>query len=956
MVHRAWCFRFVRRKSYRPYCPLRSVVQRQRTVWDVTTTAALDSQVRFLSHPTGLNKQPPLQRQRHRWKCNDPIDHQEKPPHFWWDTSQHQQSRSWFSSFVSEDSTGNKTDGDVDNENIRDDRLANENATMNGQTEAENESKSETPDVASLHGEHHVLDDEDYDDEDAVFPVGFYEEDDDDDVDDDYDSSIVGEEIGKVKEPDPDTAFRRTEQIRARTTKADSDDTAFVVPNEQPSKNTTANKSKVNSSTKDTTTKRETSSENPKTKNKTTNTRISDKYAAFREAQQTRRTSRHTNYWKQHWQRIDPDRQRRTLNDIRTYLDSIVQRGGRVDALVAATKKIQSRAKLASDYSYDNDAETKTSSSSATGAASRCNLYSMGPLTLVLSTIRENTPPIKYEQKALIDFICHKTRATSQSCDSSTTSANTSSARKVDALDEDLADCLLRARYRALFLSPLFWGRPDLSELQHRRDAFQSKSPAERRQEAKTLATKLRTVLPLEFYRRVRWLLQNYVDSSNTSNGTTMKPSSASSSANGNALNGTHVSRTKTFTTSLESSNTIRQNQFNVPIRRLNKFLYRATSTHFHWIASDVARFFDYNYDSMTDDGDVNDANDDDNDKEDDSRGLEDRNEAGIVADDPFVIKAEQSWLRIRDAVAKVLMVIEQKLVHSLAEQKMFLVSADKESTRAENGETTSPEFSLNIEKLRREPERQEKVKNLSHFHFDSVQVDEEHQAIISTFPAPPYMVLVENLPIDVTEQDIDEWYSRCGSIKSISILNKQPDLDPGPLSEDEIKMRRKKAVRRSGRWTRPRSPVYGLIEFSEKSGYDMATQPGLCVFGMVLKRHDVRTIPSQTRLHTLFIENLNCHLPPSSSNPDENQQQSIMRAKDMESNLQKLLDPVWVTAASGQDGLDAIGSCQIQFPSFQISWWAYKTLTTTPGFQNVHWIRTPDDAIKWWTREEGFF
>jgi RNA recognition motif-containing protein len=43
-------------------------------------------------------------------------------------------------------------------------------------------------------------------------------------------------------------------------------------------------------------------------------------------------------------------------------------------------------------------------------------------------------------------------------------------------------------------------------------------------------------------------------------------------------------------------------------------------------------------------------------------------------------------------------------------------------------------------------------------------------------------VVFVNNLPIIVGEEEIDEIYSRCGPLDWIQLFNFQPNLDPGPI------------------------------------------------------------------------------------------------------------------------------------------------------------------------------
>ena len=78
--------------------------------------------------------------------------------------------------------------------------------------------------------------------------------------------------------------------------------------------------------------------------------------------------------------------------------------------------------------------------------------------------------------------------------------------------------------------------------------------------------------------------------------------------------------------------------------------------------------------------------------------------------------------------------------------------------------------------------------------------------------PSEERLVFINNLPIDVSEEEIDEVYSRCGPLDSIRLFNLRPDLDPGPILTIECKERcRSKKLRNENGESphhRPRTPV----------------------------------------------------------------------------------------------------------------------------------------------------
>jgi hypothetical protein len=230
-------------------------------------------------------------------------------------------------------------------------------------------------------------------------------------------------------------------------------------------------------------------------------------------------------------------------------------------------------------------------------------------------------------------------------------------------------------------------------------------------------------------------------------------------------------------------------------------------------------------------------------------------------------------------------------------------------------------------------------------------------------------LVFINNLPIDITEEEIDEIYSRCGPLDSIELFNLRPDLDPGPLTSKRLrelcrnkKLRNKNSFQNGNSMQhRPRTPVYGILRFKTEEGYKVATNPDLCIFGCVIRRHPVLSIKPKA-MDTLYLENIPTYL------------QSI----SLEQKLAQLLQPHNLHVML--DGMKGVGlqeyskpsSCQVKFPDFQTANHAYHCMKegivtdNTSGsdetgdeknnedFQ-VHWFRTPSNSLDYWTRDLGF-
>ena len=234
-------------------------------------------------------------------------------------------------------------------------------------------------------------------------------------------------------------------------------------------------------------------------------------------------------------------------------------------------------------------------------------------------------------------------------------------------------------------------------------------------------------------------------------------------------------------------------------------------------------------------------------------------------------------------------------------------------------------------------------------------------------------LVFINNLPIDTTKEEIDQIYSRCGLLDSIQLFNLRPDLDPGPLSKKQREDRRRKQRVNNSEANasynsqiprrRPRTPVYGILKFQTAEGFNLATCPEMSLFGCVIRRHPVMSIkPAQMK--TLYLENIT---------------QSLLSI-ELEYKLARLLHPHSMHVM--QDGMRGVGnggqngnveysepsSCEVKFEDFQAANEAYDWMIgngavgekPNASFMDgndceVHWFRTPDDKMRYWTRELNF-
>ena len=213
---------------------------------------------------------------------------------------------------------------------------------------------------------------------------------------------------------------------------------------------------------------------------------------------------------------------------------------------------------------------------------------------------------------------------------------------------------------------------------------------------------------------------------------------------------------------------------------------------------------------------------------------------------------------------------------------------------------------------------------------------------IIDHLPVTNRTIFIDNLPIDVTREELEYLYSRCGAIESIEIFNLMPELDPGELTKKSM-MAQRKQNRMSGskgatQAKDVRTPVYGMIKFEDEDGYARASLDMLRIFGMVIRRHAVKTQPARN-IHTLYIENI-----PKG-----------FFAMDLEEKLSKILNPdMYISLELGQHVNAQPKSCEITFPTFEVSHLAYQQLQKVHFGDDkctIHWMKTPDNATAYWTR-----
>ena len=251
-------------------------------------------------------------------------------------------------------------------------------------------------------------------------------------------------------------------------------------------------------------------------------------------------------------------------------------------------------------------------------------------------------------------------------------------------------------------------------------------------------------------------------------------------------------------------------------------------------------------------------------------------------------------------------------------------------------------------------------------------------------FPIRPpvdRLVVVDNLPIDMTESRLREAYGRCGDIDALSIVHARPDLDPGKRATDsKKKIRNPSSSSRKQKWVRPRTPLYAMILYGDPGSARTAAGEPLRIFGMVLDQHLMRSHRAAD-MTTLYLEDVLCDDIPA-----------------MEAELNRILGPSDLYVSLDDDGATnlslrtrighrktgrgrhrkpQLSSYTIRFPSFEAAYWSYRKLSTeldllappsasasatvTPvspfhgDDPGLHWMETPRDAPLYWTRKLNF-
>jgi len=237
--------------------------------------------------------------------------------------------------------------------------------------------------------------------------------------------------------------------------------------------------------------------------------------------------------------------------------------------------------------------------------------------------------------------------------------------------------------------------------------------------------------------------------------------------------------------------------------------------------------------------------------------------------------------------------------------------------------------------------------------------------------------IFLENLPIDITEEELIDAVSFCGPVKSVSIFNQRPDLDP--LNKDNPKMVTRKALDKVKK-RKPKtpgfysdrkefaitkiSPVYAMIDFEDESAVEIATQDNIRIFGLVIDKHST-TVNLAADYTTLYLE-IPANVMPDSPLREPNLSLSTPQeyALELEMKLREMIgDSMYICMALGENEWAYPDTCEINFPSHELAMMAKDKIEAgmkdemfKPAEEEAAYkfnlVRTRLDAIHHWRRE----
>ena len=560
------------------------------------------------------------------------------------------------------------------------------------------------------------------------------------------------------------------------------------------------------------------------------------------------------------------------------------------------------------------------------------NVVTVLPLVTVLLGMLHSTNPNNTIQIQVLEFVLSATKGSSLKSGLEHAAAVEVDADDDELIDEDDAIQILRtARDFSMQHAALGWNRLDLEEvtkepdvLEERQAMHAARSEGDLQAEAQQLSVTLRASLPPKNFRSVIRIFETYIESQTP---VSVAESTLDRAGDDLSVSDSGDSETEQGPKASTTSPTTKKKKKKRFVRKIRFELEKISGAQFHLVAADTADFFYMNV------------------------GLD----YNVTSTDPRIQQLHEKWMLARERFVEAMLGIQEKLLASVEDvDDDIAVVIDRET--ATDNDAIEPE----LQRLTQVPRKKgddRRFRRPAHVVFDAMVLHEaiNNEDIDDSLQGAPVIlpsqktVFVDSLPIDINKDEVIELYSRCGDLDSVQIFNQYTDLDPGPLPQTQIAARQKKQLQsvrtKFRKWQRPRTPVYAMLTFSDILGSQRALEDSLRIFGIVIRKHPVRSFRSSD-MTSLYLEGLPEGQP----------------CIDLEYQLSQQLHPnLFVCLDAGQNNRAVVGSCEINFPSFEAAIDSYHKLQELDLFKKsdaacrLHWMRTPKDAIQWWTRKRGF-
>ena len=225
-------------------------------------------------------------------------------------------------------------------------------------------------------------------------------------------------------------------------------------------------------------------------------------------------------------------------------------------------------------------------------------------------------------------------------------------------------------------------------------------------------------------------------------------------------------------------------------------------------------------------------------------------------SEETFLAELWRDWNATRDELSQSFLESQHRFVGLFDLEEKSVVGATTFEIMSKELNDLREQASSNL------PERkalkvQGRVPNVRQHSFNTIFLSEQFSKDVHSQynEVTDRRVFLSNLPIDTDEEELMDVYGRCGEIECIRIFNRRPDLDP--LHNLSIKHEPKSKISRGMMMKKiSRTPVYAIIEFATESGFKVATDINLRIFGVILRRHAVKSILNSD-MTTLYIENI---------------------------------------------------------------------------------------------------